>query len=116
VGYIVGLRVGGIMLGGGVLSYLVLIPMIKFFGGASADALVFPGVKPISAMSIDDIRNSYVLYIGAGAVAAGGIISMARSLPTIASSLRASLSSIQGGKGHAAVIRTERELSVRAVL
>lgn len=116
VGYIVGLRVGGIMLGGGVLSYLVLIPMIKFFGGASTDALVFPGTKPISAMSIDDIRNSYVLYIGAGAVAAGGIISMARSLPTIASSLRASLSSMQGGKGQAAVLRTERELSIRTVL
>lgn len=116
VGYIVGLRVGGIMLGGGVLSYLVLIPMIKFFGGSDPDVLVAPGLKPIAAMGIDEIRNAYVLYIGAGAVAAGGIISMGRSLPTIVSSLRAGLSSLQGDKGQVTVVRTERELSMKTVL
>jgi putative OPT family oligopeptide transporter len=115
VGFIVGLRVGGIMLGGGVLSYLVLIPMIKFFGGAG-DGVVFPGVKPIAAMDIDEIRNAYVLYIGAGAVAAGGIISMARSMPTIVSSLRAGLRSIGGPKATEAAPRTERELSMKVVM
>ena len=116
VGFIVGLRVGGIMLGGGVLSYLVLIPMITFFGGAAGE-VVFPGTKPIASMGIDEIRNAYVLYIGAGAVAAGGIISMARSLPTIATSLRAGLSSLGGPAQAAAVVpRTERELSIKVVL
>lgn len=115
VGFIVGLRVGGIMLGGGVLSYLVLIPMIKFFGGAG-DGVVFPGTKPIAAMDIDEIRNAYVLYIGAGAVAAGGIISMARSMPTIVSSLAGGLRSLSGGKGAGAALRTDRELSMKAVL
>lgn len=116
VGYIVGLRVGGIMLGGGVLSYLVLIPMIKFFGGASQEALVFPGTTPIAMMDVDEIRNAYVLYIGAGAVAAGGIISMVRALPTIVSSLRAGLSSLGGGVTRGPALRTERELSMRTVL
>ena len=115
VGFIVGLRVGGIMLGGGVLSYLVLIPMITFFGGVG-DGVVFPGTKPIAAMSIDEIRNAYVLYIGAGAVAAGGIISMARSMPTIVHSLRAGLRSLSGAKVAAAIPRTEREMSMRAVM
>lgn len=115
VGYIVGLRVGGIMLGGGVLSYLVLIPMIKFFGSAGA-AVVAPATKSIADMQIDEIRNAYVLYIGAGAVAAGGIISMARSLPTIVSSLRSGLSSLQGTSGRATIVRTEQELSIRTVL
>ncbi|MEZ4449813.1 MAG: oligopeptide transporter, OPT family [Nannocystaceae bacterium] len=115
VGFIVGLRVGGIMLGGGVLSYLVLIPMITFFGGAGGE-VVFPGTKPIAEMGIDEIRNAYVLYIGAGAVAAGGIISMARSMPTIVASLAGGLKSMSKGKGAGATERTDRELSMKFVL
>jgi len=81
VGYIIGPRIGSIMCAGGVLAYLVLIPMIKFFGESLAGPLA-PGTKLISAMGPDEIRGAYVLYIGAGAVAAGGIISVFRSLPT----------------------------------
>ncbi len=116
VGFIVGLRVGGIMLAGGVLSYLVLIPMISFFGGGASDLIIYPGTKPISTMSIDEIQHAYVLYIGAGAVAAGGIISMARSMPTIVSSLRAGLSAIGAGASKVAAIRTERELPIKIVM
>jgi len=115
VGFIVGLRVGGIMLAGGVLSYLVLIPMIAFFGGAS-DLVIYPGVKPIAAMDIDEIQHAYVLYIGAGAVAAGGIISMARSMPTIVSSLRAGLTAIGAGASKVVALRTERELPIKVVM
>ncbi len=115
VGFIVGLRVGGIMLAGGVLSYLVLIPMIAFFGGTS-DQVIFPGTKPIGAMSIDEIQHAYVLYIGAGAVAAGGIISMARSMPTIVGSLRSGLTALSSGASKLAVLRTERELPIKIVL
>ena len=66
----------------GVLSYLVLIPAIKFFGDNATGALA-PGTIPISQMGPDEIREAYILYIGAGAVAAGGIISLFRSIPTI---------------------------------
>ncbi|HEV3458819.1 MAG TPA: OPT/YSL family transporter, partial [Thermoanaerobaculia bacterium] len=82
VGYIIGPRVASIMCGGGVLAYLVLIPAIKFFG-RTAGIVVPPGTVPIADMAPDEIRSAYILYIGAGAVAAGGIISLVRSLPTI---------------------------------
>src|SRR6266700_649486 len=82
VGYIIGPRIGSIMCAGGVLAYLVLIPAIKFFGD-HVTGIVPPGTMPISEMSPDDVRGAYILYIGAGAVAAGGIISLFRSIPTI---------------------------------
>ncbi len=115
VGYIVGLRVGGIMLAGGVLSYLVLIPMIAFFGGLG-DQVLYPGTIPISTMDIDQIHHAYVLYIGAGSVAAGGIISMGRSMPTIISSLRAGLVALGAGASDVVPIRTERELPLKIVM
>src|SRR5437763_1778445 len=80
VGYIIGPRIGSIMCAGGVLAYLVLIPAIKFFGEHVVGA-VPPGTMPIAEMSPDQVRGAYILYIGAGAVAAGGIISLIRSLP-----------------------------------
>jgi putative OPT family oligopeptide transporter len=82
VGYIIGPRVASRMCAGGVLAYLVLIPAIKFFG-AGMDHPLAPGTVPIRDMGPGQIRGAYVLYIGAGAVAAGGIISLVRSLPTI---------------------------------
>src|SRR6266481_4116663 len=66
VGYIIGPRIGSIMCAGGVLAYLVLIPAIKFFGENSSTILA-PGAMPINQMTPDDIREAYVLYIGAGA-------------------------------------------------
>ena len=90
VGYIIGPRIGSIMCAGGVLAYLVLIPAIKFFGENLPGPLA-PGLVPIRDMGPDDIRYFYVLYIGAGAVTAGGLISLARSLPTIWHGLRAGL-------------------------
>ncbi|HEX2643406.1 MAG TPA: OPT/YSL family transporter, partial [Thermoanaerobaculia bacterium] len=82
VGYIIGPRIASIMCAGGVLAYLVLIPAIKFFGEGMTGVLA-PGTVPIAEMGPNEIRGAYVLYIGAGAVAAGGIISLFRSLPTI---------------------------------
>ena len=118
VGYIIGPRIGSIMCAGGVLSYLVLIPMIKFFGEGNAGALV-PGTVPISDMSPDAIRSKYILYIGAGAVAAGGLISLARSLPTIWHGLRAGLRDIGLSRNDAAenavAPRTDRDLPMSFV-
>src|SRR3954469_5906131 len=91
VGYIIGPRIASIMCGGGVLAYLVLIPAIKFFGSGLTSPLAPETTRLIADMSPGQIRNAYVLYIGAGAVAAGGIISMLRSLPTIWHGLREGL-------------------------
>ena len=96
VGYIIGPRIASAMAGGGILAYLVLIPAIHFFGGASS-LIIPPGAVPISQMSPGDIRGAYILYIGAGAVTAGGLISLVRSLPTIWRGLRAGLAGMNFG-------------------
>ena len=116
VGYIIGPRIGSIMCAGGVLAYLVLIPAIKFFGD-HVTGIVPPGTMPISEMSPDDVRGAYILYIGAGAVAAGGIISLFRSIPTIWHGLKGGLADLLGQHGpreHAP--RTDRDLSMRVVI
>ncbi len=114
VGYIIGPRIGSIMCAGGVLAYLVLIPMIKFFGDKIVGPLA-PGTIPISAMDPGQIRGAYVLYIGAGAVAAGGIISLLRSLPTIWNGLRAGLGDLGLAGAGAGRERTDRDLPMKFV-
>ena len=116
VGYIIGPRIASIMCAGGVLAYLVLIPAIKFFGEGMTTALA-PGTVPIGEMGPDDIRGAYVLYIGAGAVAAGGIISLFRSLPTIWHGLKGGLNDLRGGQAASAnVPRTDQDLSMKVVV
>jgi len=116
VGYIIGPRIASIMCAGGVLSYLVLIPAIKFFGDY-VTGIVPPGSKPISEMGPHDIRGAYILYIGAGAVAAGGIISVLRSLPIIWHALRGGVRDFSGARGgSASAIRTDRDLPLQFVL
>jgi putative OPT family oligopeptide transporter len=115
VGYIIGPKISSIMCGGGVLAYLVLIPMIKFFGEHIAGPLP-PGTVPIADMTPGQIRGAYVLYIGAGAVAAGGIISLARSLPTIWHGLREGLRDVTAARGTADPHRTEHDLPMKLVL
>jgi putative OPT family oligopeptide transporter len=116
VGYIIGPRISCIMAAGGVLSYLVLIPLIKFFGASAAGA-VAPGHVPIKDMDPDAVRSAYILYIGAGAVAAGGIISLARSMPLIWHGIRTGLADFGAAAGQvrAGAARTERDLSVKYV-
>jgi putative OPT family oligopeptide transporter len=116
VGYIIGPRIASIMAAGGVLAYLVLIPAIKFFGEGMTTPLP-PGEKLISAMGPNEIRGAYVLYIGAGAVAAGGIISLFRSLPTIWHGLKGGLRDLRGGQAaSASAPRTDQDLSMKFVL
>ena len=116
VGYIIGPRIASIMCAGGVLAYLVLIPLIKFFGEGMTDPLP-PGTKPISQMSPNDIRSAYVLYIGAGAVAAGGIISLVRSLPTIWHGLKGGISDFKAGQAAlSAAPRTDQDMSMKVVV
>jgi uncharacterized oligopeptide transporter (OPT) family protein len=110
VGYIIGTRIAMIMGAGGILSSLVLIPAIKLFGGG-LDKPVYPATKLIRDMSIDEIWHNYILYIGAGAVAAGGIISLFKSLPTIIGGAVKGLRSLRGAAGVVAKkLRTDRDL------
>src|SRR6266404_711139 len=116
VGYIIGPRIASIMCAGGVLAYLVLIPAIKFFGSGMTTVLP-PGTIPISQMSPSQIRGAYILYIGAGAVAAGGIISLFRSLPTIWHGLKGGLADLRGGQAATAnAPRTDQDISMKFVI
>ncbi|HEY0159254.1 MAG TPA: oligopeptide transporter, OPT family [Thermoanaerobaculia bacterium] len=119
VGYIIGPRIAAIMCAGGVLAYLVLIPMIKYFGQALTAPLAPATTALIRDMGPGDIRNEYILYIGAGAVAAGGIISVFRSLPVIWHGIKGGLRDLSASKGGgetAATPRTDRDLSMKVVL
>ncbi|MDL2353670.1 MAG: oligopeptide transporter, OPT family [Pseudomonadota bacterium] len=115
VGYIIGPRIAFTMAGGGVLSYLLLIPMIKFFGELLTVPLS-PGTMLIKDMGPDDIRSAYVLYIGAGAVAAGGLISLARSLPTILKGLKGGVKGIGKGGKMDKSLRTDQDIPLKWVV
>ena len=86
VGYILGARIAGYLLGGAVLGWFVIIPGIRFFGSLG-DGPIPPGKVPVEAMSSQDIWNNYLRYVGAGAVVLGGLVALFRSLGTIGSSL-----------------------------
>ena len=118
VGYIIGPRIASIMVAGGVLAYLVLIPAIKYFGGGWMTPLAPETTHLIKDMSVTQIQKGYILYIGAGAVAAGGIISLFRSLPVIWSGLKGGLADLRssGSASTANAPRTDQDLSMKFVL
>jgi putative OPT family oligopeptide transporter len=118
VGYIIGPRIASIMVAGGVLAYLVLIPAIKYFGGGWITPLAPETTHLIKDMTVTQIQKGYILYIGAGAVAAGGIISLFRSLPVIWSGLKGGLADLRrSGAGSADnAPRTDQDLSMKFVL
>lgn len=98
VGYIIGPRISGQMLAGGILAWLVLIPVIGFFG-AGGQSVIAPSQTPIGQLDAWGIWGDYIRYIGAGAVAAGGLITLVKTLPMLFSSLTATLRGLmkQGG-------------------
>src|SRR3989441_11114724 len=117
VGYIIGPRISSIMFGGGVLSFLLLIPAIKYFGSGWMVPLAPETTHLIKDMTVSQIQKAYVLYIGAGAVAAGGIISLFRSLPVIWSGLKGGLADLRSTKAAAAgAPRTDQDLSMKFVI
>ncbi len=112
VGYIIGPKVAANMVAGGLLAFVVLIPMIVMFGGPA-----------VADLTPSQIRGRYVLYIGAGAVAAGGFIALGRSIPTIVAAFRRGLGNLKPTDGPAArmvasagVPRTEQDLPMKLVL
>ncbi|HVI73053.1 MAG TPA: OPT/YSL family transporter, partial [Pyrinomonadaceae bacterium] len=118
VGYIIGPRIASIMVAGGVLAYLVLIPAIKYFGGGWMTPLAPETTHLIKDMTVSQIQKGYILYIGAGAVAAGGIISLFRSLPVIWSGLKGGLADLRrsGAGSNDNAPRTDQDLSMKLVL
>ncbi|RPH70522.1 MAG: oligopeptide transporter, OPT family [Myxococcaceae bacterium] len=118
VGYIIGPRVAGITFAGGVLSFLVLVPMIGFFGEGLGTPLLSPEGTLIRDMGPDEIHRAYVLYIGAGAVAAGGLISLLRSLPSIVEAFRRGFRNfLASRRGEAVAIdRTDQDLPISIVV
>ena len=117
VGYIIGPRISAMMMGGGVLSYLVLIPAIKYFGSGGALPLAPELKHSIADMSVEDIQKRYILYIGAGAVAAAGIISLFRSIPLIWHGLKGGIADLRSsGSVRENVPRTDQDLSMKWVV
>jgi putative OPT family oligopeptide transporter len=115
VGYIIGIRVAGTIFAGGVLSWLVLIPMIKFFGSQVPDA-VFPGTIPIAEMTPRQVWQAYIRPIGAGAVTAAGLFTLSRTLPTIVGAFKAGYADLRSGSAGAATRRrTEDDLPMSLV-
>lgn len=116
VGFICGPRISSYMFGGGVLSWLVIIPLIVLFG---ADIVLYPGTDTIGALyaagGAGAIWSSYIRYIGAGALAAGGIISLIKSLPLIIKTFGGAMKSIAGA-GASSNERTAKDISLKIVI
>ncbi|MBR5562063.1 MAG: oligopeptide transporter, OPT family [Clostridia bacterium] len=116
VGYICGPKISSYMFAGGILSWLVLIPMIVLFGETLT---LYPGTAPIGEMFAEGgagaIWGSYIRYIGAGALAAGGIISLIKSLPLIVRTFRDAIKGMKGGTDVGSE-RTNQSISMKIVL
>ena len=112
VGYICGAQVSSYIFAGGVLSYLVLIPAIAYFGGDSVSKVVDEAGKALAfnQLSASQIWSNYVRYIGAGAVATGGVISLIKSLPLIVRTFKQAVGSMKKNAGSSNQLRTEQDL------
>ncbi len=117
VGYVIGPRIAGVMVAGGVLSWLVLVPLLSILGQYIPEP--FPPVPAsglkLSEMSAGQIWSAYIRYIGAGAVLAAGLITLGRTLPTILGSFKESMKGLGEG-GAAGTARTEQDLPLTVVL
>ena len=116
VGYICGARISSYMFAGGIVSWLVLIPMIVLFG---SEMILYPGTAPIGELFAEGgagaIWSTYIRYIGAGALAAGGIISLVKSLPLIVKTFTGALKSMKGA-GATSTERTARDINLKIVI
>jgi putative OPT family oligopeptide transporter len=118
VGYIIGPRVSGILFAGGIISWLVMMPAIRFYGQLAGNTPIYPSTIPIPQMSPDDLWRSYIRPMGAGAVAAAGLITLLRTMPTIISALRAGLKDVraEGAGPTTAASRIDRDVPMRWVI
>lgn len=116
VGYICGPKISSYMFAGGLVSWLVLIPMIVLFGSSIT---MYPGTVSVGEIFADSgasgIWSTYIRYIGAGALAAGGVISLIKSLPLIVRTFRDAIKGMSGSKNQNPA-RTAQDLNIRIVL
>lgn len=98
VGFIIGPKIAGQMVAGGLMASLVLIPAIAFFGAGSSD-VIFPASEALKNLDASMIWDNYIRYIGAGAVAAGGLITLAKTMPAIVQTLRSTMVGLNKNKG-----------------
>jgi len=116
VGYIIGPRIAGVLFAGGVFAWMVVMPAIKFFG-SHAPGAIYPSTVPIADMSPDLLWAQYIRPMGAGAVAASGLITLLKTMPTIIAALRAGAKDLAAGAaGAASQRRTDRDLSLKWAL
>ncbi len=115
VGYIIGPRVAGVIFAGGVFSWLVLMPAIYFFGSHYGMPL-YPATKPIAAMSPSELWSTYIRPMGAGAVAAAGLITLLKTMPTIFNALRSGIQNMKGKGAKTAAVRTDQDLPMSVVI
>lgn len=117
VGYIIGPRVAGTLFAGGVISWLVMMPAIRFFGSLAQGVPLYPSTIPIPQMTPDQLWGTYIRPMGAGAVACSGLITLIKTMPTIVAALKAGLKDVRAKQASAPVAsRTERDLSMRVVI
>ena len=115
VGYIIGPKVAGIIFAGGVFSWLVVMPLIYFFG-KDLPGPIYPGTVPIAQMGPSDLWATYIRPMGAGAVAAAGLITLIKTLPTIYGALASGFRNLNlGAAAKTRLLRTENDLSMRVV-
>ncbi len=112
VGYIIGPRISSFMFSGGLLAWWVIIPLIKVFG--TGNAAIYPAESPIGEMSSDAIWNSYIRYIGAGAISVGGLMSLFKVIPLLHRTIHTSFKELFSGAlfSRAHLSRTDRDISM----
>ncbi|SDM92011.1 putative oligopeptide transporter, OPT family [Fictibacillus solisalsi] len=115
VGYIIGPRIAGQMLAGGLLAWIVLIPAIAFFGADSTTA-IFPAEDPIGKLDAWGIWDSYIKYIGAGAVAVAGLITLLKTMPTLISTAAKTMKGLSDGSVSGGIERTDKDMPFRYVI
>lgn len=112
VGYICGFKISGYMFAGALVGWFVLIPMISLFGG---DVVLYPATEAISTLDYWGIWDNYIRYIGAGAVAFGGILSLIKSLPLIVDTFSKAMKDYSL-KGESSTLRTDQDMSMKVVM
>lgn len=118
VGYILGPRIAALMMGGALMGYVGIAPLIYFIGSFMPDAIVPPGNIPIVDMGPGEIRNFYIKYLGVGAVVLGGFVSLLKAFPVIVSSFATGMGQLisRGGPAGKDIPRTDRDLPMTMVL
>jgi putative OPT family oligopeptide transporter len=115
LGYVMGLRASTLLCAGGVLSNLVLVPLIWFVGRNFPDAIVYPAAIPIAKMTATEIFRGYVRFIGVGAIATAGIFGIVKSLKIVVGSFSIAAKAFRHGEGEG-LERTDRDVAIGKIL